>query len=169
MSSWETHDPGDEYRPGSYSPDKYYVRHTDSKGHGGRLNLNLSRQLIAQAERIIQLGIIPRYRTVGDFAADAFVHRLHYIGRKFDDGEIIRTVSLASIAADARQRQEDRQLFIKMKDDIEAYFQDLYNAEEHDKVRDHALRLMQDKEAVPPEWRREYTDMLEKHLKRVGP
>lgn len=99
----------------SYSPDKFYTRAVDGKGHGIKVNVRLPPGTHARIRKIIQAGKIPQYDTMEAFARDAINHRLVYVtgnynvlsNREMD--AIVREMALAELEQiqDATTRQQE--------------------------------------------------------------
>lgn len=63
----------------NYSEDKFYVESMDGHGHSAVSRVRIPIWADAAITEIIQKGIVPEYRTKGDFIRDAVVHRLYWI------------------------------------------------------------------------------------------
>jgi hypothetical protein len=70
--TWQTESEG-------YSPDKFYTRATDGKGHSEVVHLKLPPEITSVMAQIVQSRAIPDYRTAQDIIRDAIVHRLQYL------------------------------------------------------------------------------------------
>lgn len=78
MSDWEVDSPG-------YSPEKFYTRSTDARGHTETMWLRLPPSLARVIAEVVQSRKIPQYRTAQDLVRDAIVHRLHYLKEKLPE------------------------------------------------------------------------------------
>lgn len=62
-----------------YSPDNFYTRATDGKGHSELVHVKLPPHVASALAAIVQSRAVPEYRTTQDLIRDAVVHRLHYL------------------------------------------------------------------------------------------
>jgi hypothetical protein len=65
-----------------YSPNRFYVRATDERGHHDRVSFKAPPELINQIAVLIGSDDFPDYRSSADFWRDAGLHHLH---RRTDD------------------------------------------------------------------------------------
>ena len=77
-----------------YSRERFYTHSTDKHGHKTTVRASVPPELLRQISKIVASGVIPEYGTAGDFVRDAVFHRLHEIGEKLNDGDILRDVTL---------------------------------------------------------------------------
>jgi hypothetical protein len=59
-----------------YCEDKFYVRATDSRGHGQRVTFQVPPEIYAEAARMAENKVFPEYQSIADVFRDAVVHHL---------------------------------------------------------------------------------------------
>jgi hypothetical protein len=62
-----------------YSPEKFYVKATDSKGHSANLRVHVPPIFAERVSALIASRTFPEYRTLADFVRDAMYHRLYQL------------------------------------------------------------------------------------------
>jgi Arc/MetJ-type ribon-helix-helix transcriptional regulator len=98
-------------RDPSYSPEKFYTRSVDDKGHAVKVTISIPPPMATRIAQLVQSGQLPSYKTVEDFGRDSFNHRMQFITEHFNvlsDRErdaIIRERALIELQQIAEQNQ----------------------------------------------------------------
>lgn len=157
-------DPWDLAQKPGYHLEEFYCRATDGHGHSEAMNLKLSPGVTGQIAAIVASGKLPTYRTPQDFARDAIVHRLKYVGElmKLEKvlGVVDLNVTLSKIDVLRRYRMEQEAVVIQFRDECEA-------AVDRGDLRhlDELLNLGQD---AAEGLKSGYLDEMTEHLDRYG-
>ncbi len=117
-------DPNDPWAmaQAGYSPDKFYVRATDGKGHSENVQTKISPSLLGELSAIIAAKEIPEYRTVQDFIRDAVLHRAKYVAELLKRGTLAQKVDaemvLSSIEGSRKMRREQEAIVSTGRDEL---------------------------------------------------
>lgn len=158
--SWQT-EPGD-----AYSPDRFYTRATDGKGHAELLHLKLPPELASALAQIVQSRAIPEYRTVQDLIRDAIVHRLHYLRESgLVDGAAGTVVGFEEAANRIAEFHRRMQKFEEVIDGLEKMVASLGHAG-RDEARAAVMDLYAQALAIQDSryWRERYVQEIKKRF-----
>lgn len=146
-----------------YDIAKFYMKSTDSHGHGSPANAKISTGLHGEISALIATKKLP-YRTVGDFMRDAAFHRARYLAQQYKLGQLqgLTDTDLAAQFFEAEEDTNNRQRAL-----IERIERNLTNAttdcdwQRLARLLDEAFRLLGDDEM-------DDMDMTDFHRARLG-
>lgn len=84
--AWATDD-------GGYSETRFFTRSTDGHGHREEVRVRVPPHIHGRMTALVQSGAIPAYKTYGDIARDALVHRMHWLSEHANDPELRASLS----------------------------------------------------------------------------
>lgn len=155
--------------PDSYSPNKFYTRSTDSKGHREEIRLKLSPDLADALSIIVQSKAIPEYRTVQDIIRDAIVHRLHYLHEsgmvKGIDSSLRRHLAIETLLEHEEWAARFDATLKKLVQQVKSLL-----LERDPEALEHAKQIVRNAYAEAssmtdqPYWRKKYIDYIEHEL-----
>lgn len=102
-SSWNTE--GNEY-----SASQFYTRSTDGLGNYRHQRVNVPPEMAARMATIVAKDYVPEYRTAQDLIRDAIHHRLQWLEKRINDGELEQVLSVE------RRRAEVERLRMEVED-----------------------------------------------------
>lgn len=90
--SWSTIDDAD-----FYDRSRFYTHSEDKKGHSFHLRANIPKPLGGELGSLVQSGMVPAYRSLGDIVRDAIYHRVKEVSAMIDAGEVEQAVDMAML------------------------------------------------------------------------
>lgn len=87
-----------------YSPEKFYTRSVDEKGHREKIwQVQFPPHILAAMNGFVGQRYVGEYRTVADLLRDAAYHRLRWLNEAVKDGVLQRTLDLEAVAVEIEQ------------------------------------------------------------------
>jgi len=151
---------------GTYDPSKYYTEASDKSGRGDPANARIPPQIAGTIAALVQSAKIPEYRTQSDFIRDAIVHRLHTIGEKIDDGDIIRTVNMVILLNDEIHNSRAKDDFHALVALIKTRHFD-YAAKSMEKGNEYVKGRLAEIDSIPEDFQEDYEHELTQLLYRL--
>lgn len=155
--TWQT-EPADDY-----SPDRFYTRATDKKGHSETVHLKIPPELASAIAHIVQSRAIPEYRTSQDMIRDAIFHRLRYLRESgLLDSRMVTVVGFEEFAQDLFTFEERMEAFGETIRQAEEWVRKLgWNSAE---ARDMVGKLYAKALAIQDSeyWRNKYVEEIER-------
>jgi|DewCreStandDraft_5_1066085.scaffolds.fasta_scaffold01803_14 hypothetical protein len=166
---WETYYPRGghddwETETASYSPDKFYTKSTDGKGHSETIYLKIHPTLARLMAEIIQSREIPEYRTAQDLIRDAVVHRIHYLRSRLAEKKVTvlkRIEAIQNLLAHEEMMAQYQEVIERASAVVRQLLQDPVPG-----ARDEARRIIRDLYGEiagitdSPYWREKYLSRL---------
>ena len=142
----------------SYDPDKFYTEASDKSGRGDPVTARLPSQASGSIAALVQSAKIPEYRTQSDFIRDAVIHRLHDIGVKIQDGEILRVVHLTTLMNQEIAAERDKDDYNNLMNMIEQRHVDYRPGSE--KATQYIKGRLAEIDAIPEDYQKDYERRL---------
>ena len=80
-----------------YDRTRFYTHSEDKKGHSFHVRANIPKPLGGELGSLVQSGMVPAYRSVGDIVRDAVYHRIKEVSSMIDAGEVEQAVDMAML------------------------------------------------------------------------
>ena len=93
--SWSTVDDKDYY-----DPSRFYTHSEDRKGHSFHVRANIPKPLAGELNSLVQSGMVPAYRSIGDITRDAIYHRVKQVGQMIEASELEQAVDMAMLLSE---------------------------------------------------------------------
>jgi hypothetical protein len=102
--SWSTVDDAD-----FYDRTRFYTHSEDKKGHSFHVRANIPKPLGGELGSLVQSGMVPAYRSVGDIVRDAVYHRVKEVSNMIDAGEVEQAVDMAMLHSEELRMLDEAQ------------------------------------------------------------
>lgn len=126
LRTWQTRKEG-------YSPENFYTRASDEKGHREEMRLKLPPAVMRELAEIVAARTWPSIRTPGDLVRDALIHRLHWLNERAPS----RSLSLLLLTTRLAFRREQRDQEKAMLHQIEVELREADDADDRADVANH--------------------------------
>ena len=93
--SWSTIDDKDYY-----DPSRFYTHSEDRKGHSFHVRANIPKPLAGELSSLVQSGMVPAYRSIGDITRDAIYHRVKQVAQMIEASELEQAVDMAMLLSE---------------------------------------------------------------------
>ena len=164
-SSWDVIDDED-----GYSLSRFYTRSEDKKGHSFQTpRVGIPKPLAGEINSLIQSGVVPPWRSIGDVIRDSLYHRLKWMGKAIDNAELEQTVDMAMLLAEEMQLMDEAEhvgeLISAMRENAQGMIaRDATPA----RVKKYLAQRREIADQIPEAYRREYLEAVEDFEKRVS-
>jgi len=163
-SAWETDDD-----PDSYDSTRFYTHSEDRKGHSFHVRTNIPKPLAGELSSLVQSGMVPAYRSIGDVARDAIYHRTKQIAQMIDNGELEQTVDMAMLLSDELQIMDEAEHAQQLIETLRANAQSMFSRDSSPaRLKKYLAQRREIASSIPEQYRPDYIAVIEDYEKRVS-
>ena len=162
-ASWETVD--DDF----YDPSRFYTHSEDRKGHSFHVRANIPKPLAGELSALVQSGMVPAYRSIGDIARDAIYHRVKQITAMIDNSELESAVDMAMLLSEELQIVDEAQHAEQLIDVLRTNAQAMFAREgSTTRLKRYLATRREVADSIPEPYRDDYLAAIEDYEKRIS-
>ena len=162
--SWDTIDD-----PDAYDPSRFYTHSEDRRGHSFHVRANIPKPLGGELSSLVQSGMVPAYRSIGDIVRDAIFHRTKQISRMIDDGRLEQTVDMAMLLSEEMQLMDEAEHAQQLIEALRTNAQSMLTREgpTSQRLKRYLATRRDIVDTIPEQYRDDYLAAVEEYEKRI--
>jgi hypothetical protein len=148
-----------------YSPDKFYTRGSDRRGHCKEYRVTLSQDWPPLLAAIVET--IPEYDSMAGLIRDAVFHRAQYLLEHLDDPMLLANLRNAQIMQDQRAIHEQSQRWLKYLDDCADWIDEMCKDKNRAGLADLATSLEEFAMTLPDNYAGQAVNLAESARRKI--
>lgn len=161
--SWSTTD--DEF----YDPSRFYTHSEDRKGHSFHVRANIPKPLAGELASLVQSGVVPAYRSIGDITRDAIYHRVKQVATMIENDELNQAVDMAMLLSEELQIIDEGQHAEQLIDAVRTNAQGMFAKDKNTtRLKRYLAQKRSVADSVPEPHRDDYVAAIEDYEKRIA-
>lgn len=161
--SWSTIDDQDYY-----DPSRFYTHSEDRKGHSFHVRANIPKPLAGELASLVQSGIVPAYRSIGDIVRDSIYHRVKRVSQMVDDGELEQAVDMAMLLSEEIKMVDEAAHAEQLIDALRTNAQSMFARDGSTaRLKRYLAQRREVADSIPEPYRDDYIAAIEDYEKRI--
>ena len=162
--SWATVDDAE-----FYDRSRFYTHSEDKKGHSFHLRANIPKPLGGELGALVQSGMVPAYRSVGDIVRDAVYHRVKEVSMMIDAGEVEQAVDMAMLHAEEVKLLDEAQQAEALIEALRANAQAMFSREGgQSRLKRYLAQRREIADSIPEPYRVDYLAAIDDFDQRIA-
>jgi len=162
--SWDTIDD-----PDAYDPSRFYTHSEDRKGHSFHARANIPKPLAGELNSLVQSGMVPAYRSIGDIVRDALFHRTKQIARMIDNGELEQSVDMAMLLSEEMKLMDEAEHAQQLIEALRTNAQTMIARDgDRERLKRYLAQRRETADSIPEQYRADYITAIEDYEKRIA-
>lgn len=150
--SWSTVDDAD-----FYDRSRFYTHSEDKKGHSFHLRANIPKPLGGELGSLVQSGMVPAYRSVGDIVRDAVFHRIKEVTAMIDAGEVEQAVDMAMLHSEELRIMAEAQQADELIESLRANASAMFSRDgDRTRLKRYLAQRKEISDSIPEPYRNDY-------------
>jgi len=162
--SWATVDDAD-----FYDRTRFYTHSEDKKGHSFHVRANIPKPLGGELGSLVQSGMIPAYRSIGDIVRDAVYHRVKEVSSMIDAGEVEQAVDMAMLHSEELRMLDEAQQAEQLIEAVRANASAMFGREgDRTRLKRYLAQRKEIADSIPEPYRNDYLAAIEDFDQRLA-
>ena len=162
--SWTTIDEHDYY-----DPSRFYTHSEDRKGHSFHIRANIPKPLAGELSSLVQSGIVPAYRSIGDIMRDAIYHRVKQISQMVEGSELEQAVDMAMLLSEELKMVDEAAHAEQLIDALRTNAQSMFARDGNTKrLKRYLAQRREILDSIPEPYRDDYLAAIVDYEQRIA-
>ena len=162
--SWSTVDDNDYY-----DPSRFYTHSEDRKGHSFHVRANIPKPLAGELSSLVQSGVVPAYRSIGDITRDAIYHRVKQVSQMVEGMELEQAVDMAMLLSEEMKLVDEAEHAEQLIDALRTNAQSMMTRDGNTTRLKRYLAQRRDiADSIPEPYRKDYLDAIVDYETRIA-